>query len=259
MSDTPAKIRLFVEHPLAAGGAVGLTPEQAHYLRSVMRLGPGTPLLLFNGRDGEWRARIDGLGKGWASCAVESRTRPQSAGPDLWLVFAPIKRARIDFLAQKATELGVAALWPIFTRHTAVGRVNRERLQANAVEAAEQCERLTVPAVMEPAELEAALARWPAGRRILLCDESGGGMPIADALAVTGTKPAPWAVMIGPEGGFAAEELDRLRKLPIVTAVGLGPRVLRADTAALAALACWQAIAGDWRGARPEASNATTR
>jgi 16S rRNA (uracil1498-N3)-methyltransferase len=251
-----AKIRLFVEHPLAPGAAVGLSAEQAHYLRSVMRLGPGVPLLLFNGRDGEWRARLDGLGKGWASCSVEAATRPQVREPDIWLVFAPLKRARIDFVAQKATELGVSALWPIFTRHTSVGRVNDERLRANAIEAAEQCERLTVPDIFEPASLEEALASWPEGRRIFLCDERGGGAPIAEALGTAGQSPgsmaAPAAAMIGPEGGFSTEELDRLRNNPIVTPVGLGPRVLRADTAALAVLACWQALVGDWRSVRAE-------
>jgi len=245
-----ARIRLFVEQPLAPGAAIGLPAEQAHYLRSVMRLTPGVPLLLFNGRDGEWRARLDGLGKGWASCSVETATRPQVREPDIWLVFAPLKRARIDFVAQKATELGVSALWPIFTQRTAVSRVNDERLRANAVEAAEQCERLTVPDIIEQASLEEALARWPAQRRIFLCDEGGGGLPIAEALRPAGKAPPlaeePAAALIGPEGGFSSEELDRLRNNPIVTPVGLGPRVLRADTAALAVLACWQALVGDW-------------
>ena len=248
MSEGQARIRLYVTAGLAAGAVVGLSPEQAHYLKSVMRAAPGTPLLLFNGREGEWRARLEAMGKGWASCAVEAMTRPQADAADLWLVFAPIKRARIDFVAQKATELGVSALWPIMTRHTAVARVNTERLRANAIEAAEQCGRLTVPRVLAPVALDAALADWPAGRRILLCDEEGGGVAIGRALRGIAAEASPWAVMVGPEGGFAPDELDRLRKLPIVTAVGLGPRVLRADTAALAALACWQAIAGDWRG-----------
>ncbi|MFI4986986.1 MAG: 16S rRNA (uracil(1498)-N(3))-methyltransferase [Alphaproteobacteria bacterium] len=241
-----AKIRLFVEVALAPGAVVELPPAQAHYLRSVMRLAAGTSLLLFNGKEGEWRARLEELAKGRASCAIESQTRPQAAEPDLWLVFAPVKRAHIDFLAQKATELGVSALWPVFTRRTAVARVNSERLRANAIEAAEQCERLSVPQVLAPAALERVIAEWPEERRILLCDERGGGAPIAEALPHGAAAPPPWAVLVGPEGGFSEDELDRLRKLSIVTAVGLGPRVLRADTAALAALACWQAIVGDW-------------
>ncbi|HLI12998.1 MAG TPA: 16S rRNA (uracil(1498)-N(3))-methyltransferase [Alphaproteobacteria bacterium] len=249
MSEERARIRLFVDQALAPGVAVGLGAEQAHYLRSVMRLSAGAPLLLFNGRDGEWRARLDGLGKGWASCAVESRTRIQDRGPDLWLVFAPIKRARIDFVAEKATELGVSGLWPVFTRWTAVGRVNVERLRANAIEAAEQCGRLSVPEIFPAATLDEMLARWPAERRVLLCDETGTAASITAALAGSDAAFGPWAVMTGPEGGFSADELDRLKKLPIVTAASLGPRVLRADTAALAALACWQALAGDWRGA----------
>lgn len=248
-------VRLFVEQALTAGGAIGLSPEQAHYLRSVLRVTAGATLHLFNGRDGEWRTRLEGLGKGWASCAVEGQVRRQSPEPDLWLVFAPIKRARIDFVAQKATELGISALWPVFTRLTAVGRVNVARLRANAIEAAEQCERLSVPQVFAPVDLGELLAGWPADRRILLCDESGRGAPIVEALRVDGPGASPWAVMVGPEGGFAADELDRLRKLPIVNAVGLGPRVLRADTAALASLACWQALVGDWRGARQGTSN----
>src|SRR5579883_3493100 len=162
MSEERARIRLFVDQALAPGVAVGLGAEQAHYLRSVMRLSAGAPLLLFNGRDGEWRARLDGLGKGWASCAVESRTRIQDRGPDLWLVFAPIKRARIDFVAEKATELGVSGLWPVFTRWTAVGRVNVERLRANAIEAAEQCGRLSVPEIFRR---QRSTKCWRAGRR----------------------------------------------------------------------------------------------
>jgi 16S rRNA (uracil1498-N3)-methyltransferase len=255
MWDGRGDIRLFVEQALAVGAAVGLSPERAHYLRSVLRLSAGAPVHLFNGRDGEWQARLEALGKGWASCALERQVRAQAAEPDLWLAFAPIKRARIDFVAQKATELGVSALWPVFTRLTAVGRVNVARLRANAIEAAEQCGRLSVPEVFAPADFAELLAGWPAERRILLCDESGAGVPIAAALRDGGANPSPWAVMVGPEGGFARDELDRLRKLPIVNAVGLGPRLLRADTAALAALACWQALAGDWRGAHQEASS----
>jgi 16S rRNA (uracil1498-N3)-methyltransferase len=188
------------------------------------------------------------LRRGAGALAVEERLRAQDAPADLWLVFAPIKRARIDILAAAATELGVAALWPVLTRHAAVERVNAARLLANAVEAAEQCERLTVPAVLDPARLDEALARWPAGRRLLLCDETRTAPPVADVLAAAARPPEPWAVLVGPEGGFARGELDALRKVPFVTPVSLGPRVLRAETAAVAALACWQALLGDWRG-----------
>jgi 16S rRNA (uracil1498-N3)-methyltransferase len=247
MTDAP-RIRLYVAAALAAGAPVALEAGQAHYLGNVMRLKPGDAVALFNGRDGEWRARIETLRRGAGTLVAEDRARAQDAPADLWLAFAPIKRARIDILAAAATELGVAALWPVLTRHAAVERVNAARLLANAVEAAEQCERLTVPAVFEPARLDEALARWPAERRILLCDETRTAPPIADVLAAAARPPEPWAVLVGPEGGFARGELDALGKVPFVTPVSLGPRILRADTAAVAALACWQALLGDWRG-----------
>jgi len=251
MTDTP-RIRLYVTADLAAGAAVALEGAQAHYLGTVMRLKPGDAVAAFNGRDGEWRARIETLRRGTGALAAEERLRAQDAPADLWLVFAPIKRARIDIVAAAATELGVAALWPVLTRHAAVERVNVERLRANAVEAAEQCERLTVPEVMAPARLDEALARWPAGRRILLCDETRDAPSIAEALGAVprppGPWPGPWAVLVGPEGGFARGELDALRKVPFITPVSLGPRILRAETAAAAAVACWQSLLGDWRG-----------
>ncbi len=252
---TRPKTRLHVEAPLAEGQVLGLAPAQAHYLGTVLRLARGDSVGLFNGRDGEWRATVDGIGRGWCSLAVGERTRAQRSAPDLWLVFAPIKRARIDFVAAKATELGVSALCPVLTRHTAVGRVNAERLRANAVEAAEQCGRLDVPEVAEPATLDALLAGWPAERRLLLCDETGRAPAIEDALAPFAARPGPpgpWAVLTGPEGGFAEAELDALMKTPFVIPVGLGPRILRADTASVAALACWQARLGDWRTRPPE-------
>ncbi len=250
------KTRLYVAEPLATGQAVGLAAPQAHYLASVLRLARGEAVALFNGRDGEWRATVDGIGRGWCSLAVGERMRAQQASPDLWLVFAPIKRARIDFVAAKATELGVSALHPVITRHTAVGRVNADRLRANAVEAAEQCGRLDVPEVAEPVALDTLLADWPADRHLMVCDETGRAPPIADALApfVAG-PPGPWAVLTGPEGGFAEAELDALAKTPFVIPVGLGPRILRADTASVAALALWQARLGDWRS-RPAGAGA---
>jgi 16S rRNA (uracil1498-N3)-methyltransferase len=230
-----------------------LSEAQAHYLRHVMRRADGTELRLFNGRDGEWRATLALHGKKAAAALVAERTRVQTAEPDLWLCFAPIKRARIDYVAEKATELGVAVLQPMLTRHTAVERVNVERLRANAIEAAEQTERLSVPEVRAPIGLARLLAQWPAGRRLLMCDETGGGPPIAPTLASLdkAARAAPWAIVVGPEGGFAEAELAALRRIKDVVAVGLGPRILRADTAALAALACWQAMVGDWQQPTP--------
>jgi 16S rRNA (uracil1498-N3)-methyltransferase len=245
--------RLFVEADLANGIEAPLSEAQSHYLRHVMRRADGAPLLLFNGRDGEWRATLALRGKKAAVAAVGDRAREQAAEPDLWLCFAPIKRARIDSIAEKATELGVALLQPVLTQHTAVERVNVERLRANAVEAAEQTERLTVPEVRKPVQLAELLADWPADRRLLMADETGGGPPIAEALGALDApaRAAPWAILIGPEGGFAADELAAVRRMKNVTAVGLGPRILRADTAALAALACWQALVGDWQKPTP--------
>jgi 16S rRNA (uracil1498-N3)-methyltransferase len=238
--------RLYVEADLGAGVGVDLGAPQAHYLRDVLRREPGATVLLFNGRDGEWQATIERLAKSSALLAIQQRTRRQVESPDLWLVFAPIKRERIDLLAEKATELGCRCLWPVFTQHTAITRVNIARLRAHAVEAAEQTERLDIPEIREPVRLDELLADWPQARRLLVCAEFGAALPIADALSQMPATDA-YAIMTGPEGGFARSELDALGKLPFVNAVGLGPRVLRADTAALAALSCWQAILGDGR------------
>jgi 16S rRNA (uracil1498-N3)-methyltransferase len=212
----------------------------------VLRAETGDELALFNGRHGEWRGRIEGLAK--AACMIRpiEAMRPQSPEPDLWLLFAPVKRTRIDFIVEKATELGVSALRPVFTRYTQMTRVNTERLRAVAVEAAEQSERLSIPAVAEPEPLAEAIQAWQRPRRLLICDERGGAPAIGAALA---HAPEAGAILIGPEGGFADGELDDLAKLDFVSRVGLGPRILRADTAAVAALSIWQALAGDWRGA----------
>ena len=249
--------RLFVDAELGAGGEVRLADERVHYLHHVLRLESGAPVDLFNGRDGEWRSSLIAVAKRHATLTVERQLRPQMDVPDLWLVFAPIKRARIDSVAEKATELGVAALLPVMTRHISVDRVNIERLRTIAVEAAEQCERLSVPEVRPPVTLEKLLTDWPPRRRLLLCAEAGDARPIAEALqSHVSDAGAPWAVMIGPEGGFARSELDALVKLPFVMPVGLGPRILRADTAALAALACWQAVLGDGQQRPPHRSSA---
>ena len=248
--------RLFVEADLAAGGEAPLDEALVHYLRLVMRRPDGAPLLLFNGRDGEWRGTLSSRGKKSAVAEIGECTREQAPEPDVWLCFAPVKRARIDFIAEKATELGVSVLQPVVTRHTSVERVNVGRLRANAVEAAEQTERLTVPEVRESIDLGKLLDAWPEGRRLMMCDETGGGPPIAEALSQLdeAARTAPWAIVIGPEGGFAEAELQALRRIKDVTSVGLGPRILRADTAALAALACWQAFLGDWRRPTPRLS-----
>jgi 16S rRNA (uracil1498-N3)-methyltransferase len=238
--------RLYVDAPLGDGVPVLLDADRAHYLKNVLRLGPGAAIGLFNGRDGEWRARIDRLDRREVRLIAEAATHQQSPSPDLWLAFAPLKRQRIDWLVEKATELGVARLLPVVTRRTVVARVNLDRLRAHAIEAAEQTERLDVPNVDEPVTLEKLLSAWPAQRQILLCAEAGDAQPLADALNIWRMHNLPpMAVMTGPEGGYAPEELDALRALPFVTPVGLGPRILRADTAALAALACWQAVLGD--------------
>ena len=241
--------RHYVPHDLAAGAPVPLEAAQVHYLGTVLRLAPGAEVAVFNGRDGEWRARLEGDRRGPRSLTPVEQRRPQAPEPDLWLVFAPLKRGRIDFLVEKATELGVSALHPVHTRRSVVERVNLDRLRAHAIEAAEQTERLTVPAIAEPQPLERLVAGWSGPRRLLLCDESGTSPPITDTLR--DAAPGPWAVLVGPEGGFEETELDALKKLPIVCPVGLGPRVLRADTAALAALAVLQALLGDWRAPRP--------
>jgi 16S rRNA (uracil1498-N3)-methyltransferase len=241
--------RLFVEGDLVYGGEAPLSEAQVHYLRHVMRQLEGAPLIVFNGRDGEWHATFEARGRKVGAARLGMRRREQALEPDLWLCFAPVKRARIDYIAEKATELGVAVLQPVLTQHTMVERVNVERLRANAVEAAEQTGRLSVPDVRPPLQLTHLLADWPAGRRLMMCDETGGGLPIAQALAglPSDLKAAPWAIVVGPEGGFAQGELTAIRCLKDVVAVGLGPRILRADTAALAAIACWQAVIGDWR------------
>lgn len=230
-----------------APGPLTLGKDQSHYVANVMRAKPGEDVLLFNGRDGEWRGRFDAVTKSGVIVAVEDQTRPQAPEPDLWLLAAPIKKDNVDLVAEKAAELGASALWPVFTRRTVMSRVNTERLAAHMIEAAEQCERLTVPVVMEPTQLDKALAGWDAARPLIFLDESGGGAPLVQVLA---ELPAgPLAVLVGPEGGFAPEERALLARLPVACPVGLGPRILRAETAAIAALAVVQAVRGDWNRA----------
>jgi len=243
--------RLYAPEKLSSGHSVMLDAAQAHRLRNVLRLGPGSTIAAFNERDGEWRCEIAEIGRNRARLHIHEQVRVTEAAADLWLVFAPIKRARLDWLVEKVTELGAAALVPVWTARTQPERLNRDRLRAEAISAAEQCERLSIPAVHEPVRLDRLLADWPPDRALLVCDETGNGTPIAAALGdFTVQPPVSAAVLIGPEGGFAETELDALGKLPIVKRVGLGPRVLRAETAALAALAVFQAVAGDWHRAR---------
>ncbi len=253
-------IRLHVPDDLAAGADVALAPEQAHYLANVMRVREGESVALFNGRDGEWRAVVADLGKRRCVLRPEAQTRPQAAVPDLDLVVALIKRARLETIVEKAVELGCRRIRLMTTRRTNAERTNVGRLQAIAVEAAEQTGRLDVPEVVAPETLDRLLAGWPPGRWLMFCDEAGddpgaqwGGAhgragPALDQLAAAGA--GPWAVLIGPEGGFDPEERARLRAFSFVTPVTLGPRILRADTAAISALTLWQAALGDWRSSR---------
>ena len=244
------KLRLFVEAPLADGARVVPDDAQTHYLLHVMRAKAGERVSLFNGSDGEWLARIAEVSKRSCALECERRTAPQTDVPDLWLCFAPIKKTPADYVVQKATELGVRVLQPVTTRRTIVSRVNLERMRANAIEAAEQSGRLSVPAAREPLAFDKLLSTWPQDRRLIFCDEAGApatawAPPMAEALRELPDGPA--AIFTGPEGGFDPAERDALRALSYVTPVSLGPRILRADTAALAALAIWQAVKGDFR------------
>jgi 16S rRNA (uracil1498-N3)-methyltransferase len=261
--------RLFVAAPLRPGAMVPLDAAQGHYLTGVLRLQPGDPVLIFNGKDGEWQARLAGAGKR-TELGVERQVRPQSPPSDLHYLFAPLKRARLDYMVQKAVEMGVSRLQPVMTRHTQAERVNLDRMHANAVEAAEQCGILAVPEIMAPAALERAIAALEPGRHLVFCDEDAPGAdPVAalvrdlnqggsgQAISQQGAATAvPLAVLIGPEGGFDEAERAFLRQRPHTSRIALGPRILRADTAAVAALAIVQAAAGDWRndpGAPPRA------
>lgn len=238
-----AKVRLYLDHPLGQGQPVPLAREQAHYLFSVMRLGQGAELRIFDGRTGEWLAEVAEAGRKGGILICRERLRPFVAPPDLWLMFAPVKKARTDFIVEKAVEMGAARILPVTTEFTNAERVRPDRLRAIVIEAAEQCGATHLPDLAEPARLDRMLAGWPEGRRLMWADES----PDAGQAGLAGATPGPWAILIGPEGGFSEAEKTRLRGLPFVTPVSLGPRILRADTAAVAALALWQSALGDWR------------
>ncbi|MCD1626220.1 MAG: 16S rRNA (uracil(1498)-N(3))-methyltransferase [Paracoccaceae bacterium] len=245
MSD--AKIRLYVDHPLGAEQTVPLDRDQAHYLFGVMRQAVGAGILLFNGRDGEWHARVTDAGKRGGALVCEAQTKPLAMPPDLWLVFAPIKKARTDFIVEKAAEMGAARILPVQTAFTNSERIRQDRLQAHAVEAAEQCGGTFVPEVTDLVRLDRLLADWPEDRQLMFCDEDlaqGGSSVLPDLRPDTPTQ--PWAILIGPEGGFSAAERTKLHALPFSHPVSLGPRILRADTAAVAALTLWQLRYGDW-------------
>jgi 16S rRNA (uracil1498-N3)-methyltransferase len=235
--------RLFTEADLAADAIAAADRDQTNYLLNVLRLKAGASLLLFNGRDGEWLAEVENASKKACSLRLVRQTRPQTTPNDLWYLFAPLKQARLDYMVQKAVEMGVSTLVPVITQHTQVGRVNQKRMLANAVEAAEQCGVLNLPEIDEAAKLDAVLSRWPEGRHLIFCDEAADGNPIENLRPLRGK---PLAVLIGPEGGFSQTERDRLTALPFVATIALGPRILRADTAAVAALAIIQTAAGDW-------------
>jgi 16S rRNA (uracil1498-N3)-methyltransferase len=241
MTEAAAKIRLFVDADLGAGAVVPLTQPQAHYLATVMRLGPGDLVRVFNGRDGEWTAALAEAGRRGGALAVRERIARQAIPPDVWLLFAPIRKERTAFIVEKATELGVRRVIPVLTRRTQPERVRPDKLRAHMIEAAEQCGGTFLPALDEPAPLAQVLAGWDPARALVFCDERREAPPLAAS-----APPAPAALLIGPAGGFDPEEAAGLRVLPFCRAVSLGPRILRADTAAVAALALWQAIRGDW-------------
>jgi len=237
-----SKVRLYVEHPLGGGQSVPLTRDQAHYLFGVMRLAEGSVISLINGADGEWDASVEKAGKKGGILLCLTQTRALQLPPDLWLLFAPIRKERTAFIVEKAVEMGAARVMPVQTDYTqSANRIRQDKLQAHAVEAAEQCGGTFVPPVDDLAKLDRLLADWPSERQLMFCDEVLIGDPVG-LPAMTG----PWAILIGPEGGFSPAERDRLHGLSFAHPVSLGPRILRADTAAVAALTIWQQALGDW-------------
>ncbi|MCE8515241.1 16S rRNA (uracil(1498)-N(3))-methyltransferase [Ruegeria pomeroyi] len=238
-----AKIRLYVEHPLAPGQPVPMSRDQAHYLFGVMRLDVGAAVALFNGRDGEWLAQVTEAGKRGGTLVCETQTRPLQLPPDLWLLFAPIKKARTDFIVEKAAEMGAARIVPVQTDFTNSERIRQDRLQAHAIEAAEQCGGTFVPEVTDLQKLSRLLDTWPAERQLMFCDEAEAGSALRLA---SEARNKPWGILIGPEGGFSEAERKRLHAMTEAHVVSLGPRILRADTAAVAAMTLWQQALGDW-------------
>ncbi len=239
--------RIYLDAPLAEGAELALDRDQANYLRNVLRLGQGDAVLAFNGRDGEWRAELSGSGKRAVALLAKERTRAQPPPGDLHFLFAPLKHARLDYLVQKAVEMGASRLQPVITRHTQVARVNTDRMRANVIEAAEQCGILSVPEVAEPVAFARVMDGTDSGRLLVFCDEDAD---VKDPVAALAAAPAglPLSLLIGPEGGFSDDERAALLKRPNVLRIALGPRILRADTAGVAALALLQAVRGDWRG-----------
>lgn len=247
-------IRLYTPENLSSGDGLELAPEQAHYVNNVMRLQEGDPVLIFNGRDGEWQGQIETARKKKCIIRVGGQTRAQEQGPNLQLVFAPLKKQRMDFVMEKATELGVRFFQPIVTQHTSNGRINLDRLQAQVIEASEQCERLEIPDIAPSRDLRTFLDDFAPENSLFVLDERGGGLPIhqgllnhADTFDFKNPSGPIHAFLIGPEGGFSAHEMDLMSKYPFVKRISVGPRILRAETAALSALSCWQAVLGDWQ------------
>ena len=233
--------RLFVDQPLASGMAITLDGAPANYLGNVMRLKAGDPVRLFDDRTGEWLAEVRDTAKRSITLSLTDQLRPRESVPDLWLLFAPVKKAPLDWLVEKATELGVARLQPVITQRTIVDRVNMDRLRSITIEAAEQCDRTALPEIAEPVKLDALLRTWPAERALLFADEAGG-TPLGRV-----ARPGPSAILTGPEGGFTDAERAGIGVVSAATPVSLGPRILRAETAACAAIALWMGAAGDWR------------
>ena len=245
MSSIPKpRLRLYVPDDLETGARIVLGPDQGHYVQHVMRGQAGEAVALFNGRDGQWTGRIAAMTKKAVEIAAESQSRPQTAEGDLWLLASPLKKDCTDLVAEKAAELGVSLLWPVGTERTVAGRINADRIEARLREAAEQCERLSLPGLRPLTPLPTVLGQWPTERVLIHLDETGG--PPLKTVLESLPAATPLALLVGPEGGFSPGERALLAKLPFVRAASLGPRILRAETAAIAALAVIQAVAGDW-------------